>query len=85
MACASARASNLSDLLESVHSAVGELAAKIAVDNIPHIFSKYAKEGNAVSALRRAFVEANSIINTRGAAALCSSRVVEPDGFARGC
>jgi PPM family protein phosphatase len=46
--------------------AVGELAAKIAVDNIPHIFSKYAKEGNAVSALRRAFVEANSIINTRG-------------------
>jgi serine/threonine protein phosphatase PrpC len=46
--------------------AVGELAAKIAVDNIPHIFSKYAKEGNAVSALRRAFVETNSIINIRG-------------------
>jgi serine/threonine protein phosphatase PrpC len=45
--------------------AVGELAAKIAVDNIPHIFSKYAKEG-AAAAMRRAFVEANSIINTRG-------------------
>ena len=45
--------------------AVGELAAKIAVDNIPHIFSKYAQEG-AIAALRRAFVEANTIINTRG-------------------
>jgi len=45
--------------------AVGELAAKIAVDNIPHIFSKYAHEG-AIAALRRAFVEANSIIYTRG-------------------
>jgi protein phosphatase len=46
--------------------AVGELAAKIAVDNIPHIFSKYAKDG-AISALRRAFTETNSIIHTRGA------------------
>jgi serine/threonine protein phosphatase PrpC len=45
--------------------AVGELAAKIAVDNIPHIFSKYAQEG-AIAALRHAFVETNSIINTRG-------------------
>ena len=45
--------------------AVGELAAKIAVDNIPHIYSKYAHDG-AAAALRRAFSEANSIINTRG-------------------
>src|SRR5260221_9464515 len=45
--------------------AVGELAAKIAVDNIPHIFSKYAQDG-AITALRRAFIEANSIIHTRG-------------------
>ena len=45
--------------------AVGELAAKIAVDNIPHIFSKYAQDG-AIEALRRAFTEANSIIHTRG-------------------
>jgi serine/threonine protein phosphatase PrpC len=45
--------------------AVGELAAKIAVDNIPHIFSKYAHDG-AIAALRRAFTEANAAINTRG-------------------
>jgi len=45
--------------------AVGELAAKIAVDNIPHIYSKYAQDG-ASAALRRAFNEANSIIHTRG-------------------
>ncbi|MBI2806756.1 MAG: protein phosphatase 2C domain-containing protein [Planctomycetes bacterium] len=45
--------------------AVGELAAKIAVDNIPHIFSKYAHEG-PLAALRRAFGEANLIIHTRG-------------------
>ena len=25
--------------------AVGELASKMAVDNVPHIFSKYAQEG----------------------------------------
>lgn len=45
--------------------AVGELASKLAVDNIPHLFSKYAQEG-AVAALRHAFVEGNTIINTRG-------------------
>jgi protein phosphatase len=45
--------------------AVGELAAKLAVDNIPHIFSKYAKEG-AVTALQHAFSDANMIIHTRG-------------------
>jgi protein phosphatase len=45
--------------------AVGELASKMAVDNIPHIFSKHVEDG-AIASLRRAFVEANSIINTRG-------------------
>jgi protein phosphatase len=45
--------------------AVGELASKMAVDNIPHIYSKYAREG-AIAALRKAFVEANCTINTRG-------------------
>lgn len=45
--------------------AVGELAAKLAVDAIPHIFSKYAHDG-AAGALRRAFTEANSIIHVRG-------------------
>lgn len=45
--------------------AVGELAAKIAVDNIPHIFSKYAHEG-PIAALRRAFTEANATIHNRG-------------------
>ena len=34
--------------------AVGELASKMAVDNIPHIFSKYARTG-LIAALRRAF------------------------------
>jgi len=45
--------------------AVGELASKMAVDNIPHIFSKYAQE-SPLSALRRAFIEANSTIHNRG-------------------
>src|SRR5437588_8940771 len=45
--------------------AVGELASKLAVDNIPHLFSKYAKDGT-IPSLRRAFVEGNTIINTRG-------------------
>jgi protein phosphatase len=45
--------------------AVGELASKMAVDNIPHIYSKHAREG-AEPSLRKAFVEANCTINTRG-------------------
>src|SRR5437660_4755931 len=45
--------------------AVGELAAKMAVDNIPHIYSKHAGEG-PVPALHKAFVEANAAIHTRG-------------------
>jgi PPM family protein phosphatase len=45
--------------------AVGELASKMAVDNIPHVFSKHAAEG-VIAALRGAFVEANTTIHTRG-------------------
>jgi PPM family protein phosphatase len=47
--------------------AVGELASKLAADSIPHIYSKHAHEG-PVSALRRAFVEANLSIHNRGQA-----------------
>jgi serine/threonine protein phosphatase PrpC len=45
--------------------AVGELASKMAVDNIPHIYSKHAEEG-ATASLRKAFIEANCTIHTRG-------------------
>jgi protein phosphatase len=45
--------------------AVGELASKLAVDSIPHIYSKHAQEGPA-AALRRAFVETNVTIHKRG-------------------
>lgn len=45
--------------------AVGELASKLAADSIPHLYSKHANEG-PVSALRRAFIEANTNIHTRG-------------------
>ncbi len=45
--------------------AVGELASKMAADSIPHIYSKHSKEGPP-AALRRAFIEANTTIHTRG-------------------
>ena len=45
--------------------AVGELASKMAVDGIPHIYSKYADDG-PLAALRKAFVETNVVIHTRG-------------------
>ncbi|HEX3313989.1 MAG TPA: protein phosphatase 2C domain-containing protein, partial [Gemmataceae bacterium] len=45
--------------------AVGELASKMAADAIPHVYSKHLKEG-PVSALRRAFTEANQTIHSRG-------------------
>lgn len=47
--------------------AVGELASKLAADGIPHIYSKHAHEGPS-PALRRAFVEVNQTIHTRGQA-----------------
>ena len=45
--------------------AVGELASKIAIDNIPHIYVKHAQEGPSTS-LRRAMLETNTAIHTRG-------------------
>jgi serine/threonine protein phosphatase PrpC len=45
--------------------AVGELASKLAADSIPHIYSKHSREG-PVSALRKAFIETNLSIHTRG-------------------
>jgi len=45
--------------------AVGELASKLAADSIPHIYSKHAHEG-PVAALRKAFIETNLNIHTRG-------------------
>ena len=45
--------------------AVGELASKIAVDHIPHIYLKHAQEGPS-AALRRAILETNTAIHTRG-------------------
>ena len=45
--------------------AVGELASKLAADSIPHIYSKHAHEG-PIAALRKAFIETNLGIHTRG-------------------
>jgi PPM family protein phosphatase len=45
--------------------AVGELASKIAVDNIPHIYAKHAHDG-PVAALRKAILDTNTAIHTRG-------------------
>ena len=45
--------------------AVGELASKLAVDTVPHIYCKHAQEG-PVTALRKAFVETNLTIHARG-------------------
>jgi serine/threonine protein phosphatase PrpC len=47
--------------------AVGELASKLAADSIPHIYSKHAQDG-VIPALKRAFVEANQNIHSRGQA-----------------
>jgi serine/threonine protein phosphatase PrpC len=45
--------------------AVGELASKLAADTIPHVYTKHAHEG-AAAALRKAFIETNLTIHTRG-------------------
>jgi PPM family protein phosphatase len=45
--------------------AVGELASKIAVDSIPHIYIKHAHEGPP-AALRKAILDTNTAIHTRG-------------------
>ncbi len=45
--------------------AVGELASEQAVGVIPHLYDKYAPQGT-MTALRKAFVEANASIHSRG-------------------
>ena len=45
--------------------AVGELASELAASIIPHTYHKYAAEGPA-AALRKAFLEANTSIHSRG-------------------
>jgi protein phosphatase len=45
--------------------AVGELASDMSVNIIPHTYHKYALQGG-VSALRKAFVEANASIHAKG-------------------
>jgi serine/threonine protein phosphatase PrpC len=45
--------------------AVGELASELAVGIIPHTYHKYAQDG-AITALRKAFLEANASIHARG-------------------
>jgi protein phosphatase len=45
--------------------AVGELASELAAGIIPHTYYKYAAEG-AAPALRKAFLEANASIHSRG-------------------
>ena len=57
--------------------AVGELASKLAADNIPHIYSKHAQEG-PVPALRKAFVETNIRASTPAASRTASSRAWAP-------
>ncbi len=47
--------------------AAGELASKIAVDQIPHLYAR-SSEASAPEALKKAVVDANSEINRRGQA-----------------
>jgi protein phosphatase len=45
--------------------AVGELASELAANIIPHTYHKHSRDGPDI-ALRKAFVEANASIHTRG-------------------
>ncbi|QEG24058.1 PP2C family protein-serine/threonine phosphatase [Mariniblastus fucicola] len=45
--------------------AAGELASKLAVDQIPHLYAR-SSEGSAPEALKKAVVDANADINRRG-------------------
>ncbi len=67
--------------------AVGELASKIAVDTIPHVFLKVGEQ-SVVPALREAIEEANRTINSRGTknrdfermGTTCTTLVLSPEG-----
>ena len=67
--------------------AVGEKASEQAVKTIPHVYSKYVKDG-APESLRKAFYEANSTIHTcgqentefRGMGTTATGIVIRPEG-----
>lgn len=67
--------------------AVGEKASEQAVKTIPHVFSKYVKDG-APESLRKAFYEANSTIHScgqensefRGMGTTATGIVIRPEG-----
>ncbi len=45
--------------------AAGELASKMAVDQIPHLYAR-SSESSAPEALKKAVVDANSVVNRKG-------------------
>ena len=67
--------------------AAGELASKLAVDTIPHVYQKY-RDKSPPEALQKAIVEANSEIHRRGQAnaefhnmgTTCEALVLLPQG-----
>lgn len=67
--------------------AAGELASKLAVDQIPHLLGKY-REMPSGESLRRAIVDANTEIHRRGQAneefhhmgTTCSALTLSPEG-----
>ncbi len=67
--------------------AAGELASRLAVDHIAHLYYKFPEQ-SAPEALRRAMIEANAEINRRGQAneefhnmgTTCSVLVILPQG-----
>lgn len=67
--------------------AVGEKASEQAVKTIPHVYSKYVKEG-APESLRKAFYEANSTIHScgqqnsefRGMGTTATGIIIRPEG-----
>ncbi len=67
--------------------AAGELASKLAVDHIPHLYARF-NEGSAGHCLQQAMVGANTEINRRGMAneefhnmgTTCTSLLLLPEG-----
>src|SRR4051812_37274041 len=67
--------------------AVGELASKMACDNIPHNYNK-TKTGNAAEAITKAYREVGALIHSRASAnrdfqgmgTTCSTLLLLPDG-----
>lgn len=71
--------------------AAGELASKIAVEQIPHLYAKYGG-ANPAESLHRAIADANTEIHRRGQAneefhnmgTTCSSMLLLPEGIVCG-